>query len=126
VIVLDTNVIAELMRPQPEPAGRRKQALLDRWQALVTALLGDRADPGCDAIAVDGRPLQAAAAPLLLLLNKPAGVVCSSRRLLTIDSSVAGRKLARMAASRSVAAAGRASIKAARTESFGMVFIRVS
>lgn len=74
MIVLDTNVIAELMRPQPEPAvlawadgldpadvgitamneaeilhgiarlaeGRRKQALLDRWQTLVTALLGDR------------------------------------------------------------------------------------
>lgn len=74
MIVLDTHVIAELMRPQPEPAvlawadglvpaevgitamneaeilhgltrlpeGRRKQALLDRWQALVTALLGDR------------------------------------------------------------------------------------
>jgi toxin FitB len=74
VIVLDTNVIAELMRPQPEPAvlawadglvpaevgitamneaeilhglirlpeGRRKQALLDSWQALVPALLGDR------------------------------------------------------------------------------------
>ncbi|AFY28860.1 type II toxin-antitoxin system VapC family toxin [Cyanobium gracile] len=74
MIVLDTNVIAELMRPQPEPAvlawadglvpaevgitamneaeilhglirlpeGRRKQALLDSWQALVTALLGDR------------------------------------------------------------------------------------
>lgn len=74
MIVLDTNVIAELMRPQPEPAvlawadglvpaevgitamneaeilhglirlpeGRRKQALLDSWQALVPALLGDR------------------------------------------------------------------------------------
>jgi predicted nucleic acid-binding protein len=74
VIVLDTNVIAELMRPQPEPAvlawadglvpaevgitamneaeilhgltrlpeGRRKQALLDSWQVLVTNLLGDR------------------------------------------------------------------------------------
>ena len=74
MIVLDTNVIAELMRPQPEPAvlawadglvpaevgitamneaeilhgltrlpeGRRKQALLDSWQVLVTNLLGDR------------------------------------------------------------------------------------
>ncbi|WP_216905470.1 type II toxin-antitoxin system VapC family toxin [Synechococcus sp. CCY 0621] len=74
MIVLDTNVIAELMRPQPEPAvlawadglasaevaitamneaeilhglaqlpaGRRKQALLDSWQSLVTALLGNR------------------------------------------------------------------------------------
>jgi len=42
VIVLDTNVIAELMRLTRLPEGRRKQALLDRWQALVTALLGDR------------------------------------------------------------------------------------
>ncbi len=74
MIVLDTNVIAELMRPHPEPAvlawangpesaevaitamneaeilhglarlpaGGRKQALLDSWQTLVTALLGNR------------------------------------------------------------------------------------
>ena len=41
--------------------------------------LGDRADPERDAIAVDGRPLGGAAAPLLLLLNKPAGVVSSCR-----------------------------------------------
>jgi pseudouridine synthase len=41
--------------------------------------LGDRADPERDAIAVDGRPLRAAAAPLLLLLNKPTGVVSSCR-----------------------------------------------
>ena len=41
--------------------------------------LGDRADPERDAIAVDGRPLRAAATPLLVLLNKPAGVVSSCR-----------------------------------------------
>jgi 16S rRNA pseudouridine516 synthase len=41
--------------------------------------LGDRADPERDAIAVDGRPLRAAATPLLLLLNKPPGVVSSCR-----------------------------------------------
>jgi 16S rRNA pseudouridine516 synthase len=41
--------------------------------------LGDRADPERDAIAVDGRPLGAAATPLLVLLNKPAGVVSSCR-----------------------------------------------
>lgn len=41
--------------------------------------LGERADPVRDAIAVDGQPLGAAAAPLLLLLNKPAGVVSSCR-----------------------------------------------
>jgi 16S rRNA pseudouridine516 synthase len=59
---------------------RRAEDLLRQGRVRVNgapALLGDRADPGCDAIAVDGRPLQAAAAPLLLLLNKPAGVVCS-------------------------------------------------
>lgn len=41
------------------------------------AQLGDRADPERDAISLDDRPLRPAAAPLVLLLNKPAGVVCS-------------------------------------------------
>ena len=41
------------------------------------AQLGDRGDPERDEISVDGRPLQPAAAPLLLLVNKPAGVVSS-------------------------------------------------
>lgn len=41
------------------------------------AQLGDRGDPERDEICVDGRPLQPAAAPLLLLVNKPAGVVSS-------------------------------------------------
>lgn len=41
------------------------------------ASLGDRADLRRDAIAVDGRPLRAGPSPLLLLLNKPAGVLCS-------------------------------------------------
>ena len=57
--------------------------------------LGERADPVRDAIAVDGQPLGAAAAPLLLLLNKPAGVVSSCRdprgRPPTPDRSCAGR-----------------------------------
>ncbi len=59
---------------------RRAEDLLRQGRVRVNgapAQLGDRADPSFDAIAVDGRPLQAAAAPLLLLLNKPAGVVCS-------------------------------------------------
>ena len=42
-----------------------------------TAQLGDRADPRCDQICIDGRSLAAAAPPLVLLLNKPAGVVSS-------------------------------------------------
>jgi len=42
-----------------------------------TAQLGDRADPEADDIRLDGQPLRAAAAPLVLLLNKPAGVVSS-------------------------------------------------
>jgi pseudouridine synthase len=41
------------------------------------ATLGDQADPQRDRIEVDGRPLGRAAPPLLLLLNKPAGVLCS-------------------------------------------------
>jgi pseudouridine synthase len=59
---------------------RRAEELLRQGRVRVNgaiAGLGDRADPDQDAIAVDGRPLRAAAAPLLLLLNKPAGVVSS-------------------------------------------------
>ena len=43
------------------------------------AVLGDRADPGRDHLYLDGRPVCAPPAPLVLLLNKPAGVVCSCR-----------------------------------------------
>jgi pseudouridine synthase len=39
--------------------------------------LGDRADPRVDRISVDGRAIGVAAPPLVILLNKPAGVVCS-------------------------------------------------
>ena len=41
------------------------------------APLGGRADPERDRITLDGQPVAAACAPLLLLLNKPAGVLCS-------------------------------------------------
>jgi pseudouridine synthase len=41
------------------------------------AALGQRADPRWDRIRVDGRPLQAPAEPLLLLLHKPIGVLSS-------------------------------------------------
>jgi len=41
------------------------------------AALGERADASSDRITVDGRPLLPAARPLLLLLNKPLGVLCS-------------------------------------------------
>jgi pseudouridine synthase len=61
---------------------RRAEELLRQGRVQVNgapAGLGDRADPRCDSIAVDGQPLGAAAAPLLLLLNKPAGVVSSCR-----------------------------------------------
>jgi 16S rRNA pseudouridine516 synthase len=43
------------------------------------AEIGEKADPGRDRISVDGRPLQRPAQPLLLLLNKPVGVLCSCR-----------------------------------------------
>ncbi|MCH9713861.1 MAG: rRNA pseudouridine synthase [Cyanobacteria bacterium] len=59
---------------------RRAEDLLRAGRVRVNgqrASLGDRADPSRDAIAIDGQPLAAAAAPLLLLLNKPLGVLCS-------------------------------------------------
>ncbi|MEX0587889.1 MAG: pseudouridine synthase [Cyanobium sp.] len=43
----------------------------------AVAKLGDRADPDGDQITVRGQPLATRPEPLLLLLNKPAGVVCS-------------------------------------------------
>jgi pseudouridine synthase len=43
------------------------------------AELGEKADPLRDRIRVDGLPLQRRAEPLLLLLNKPMGVLCSCR-----------------------------------------------
>lgn len=41
------------------------------------ARLGEQADPVTDRITVDGRSLDKPAEPLLLLLNKPVGVLCS-------------------------------------------------
>jgi 23S rRNA pseudouridine2605 synthase len=43
------------------------------------ARLGDRADPERSTIALDGRPIEAAAAPIHLALHKPAGVTSTVR-----------------------------------------------
>jgi 23S rRNA pseudouridine2605 synthase len=43
----------------------------------AVARLGEKADAGVDAIAVDGRPVRAQA-PVTYLLNKPPGYVCTS------------------------------------------------
>jgi pseudouridine synthase len=59
---------------------RRAEELLRAGRVQVNgqvARLGDRADPACDQLVVDGQPLPLAAPPLVLLLNKPPGVVCS-------------------------------------------------
>ena len=59
---------------------RQVETLLRSGRVSVNghiAQLGDRADPSRDAICLDGQPLRAAAEPLVLLLNKPAGVMCS-------------------------------------------------
>ncbi len=59
---------------------RAAEELLRQGRVQVNgrvAGLGDRADPERDRITVDGRPLQPAAKPLLLLLNKPVGVLSS-------------------------------------------------
>lgn len=42
-----------------------------------TAGLGDSADPACDSVTIDGRPLQTAPAAIVVLLNKPRGYLCS-------------------------------------------------
>ena len=59
---------------------RRAEELLREGRVQVNgraAQLGDKADPSRDAIRVDGRPLATAPEPLVLLLNKPMGVLCS-------------------------------------------------
>ena len=59
---------------------RHAEALLQQGRVQVngrTAQLGDRANPDTDDIRLDGEPLRPAAPPLVLLLNKPAGVVSS-------------------------------------------------
>jgi pseudouridine synthase len=59
---------------------RHAEELLRQGRVQVNgaaARLGDSADPERDGIAVDGRPLARPARPLLLLLNKPLGVLCS-------------------------------------------------
>ncbi len=59
---------------------RRGEELLRQGRVRVNgrpASLGDQADAARDRIEVDGRPLQAAPASLTLLLNKPAGVLCT-------------------------------------------------
>ncbi|MCP9810003.1 rRNA pseudouridine synthase [Cyanobium sp. HWJ4-Hawea] len=59
---------------------RNAEVWLRSGQVLVNgsvAQLGDRADPDLDQINVQGKPLAKRPDPLLILLNKPAGVVCS-------------------------------------------------
>ena len=61
---------------------RRAEELVRQGRVKLNgqvAQLGDRADLGCDQLSVDGRPVQLVPAPLVLLLNKPAGVVSSCR-----------------------------------------------
>lgn len=59
---------------------RRGEELLRQGRVRVNgrpARLGDQADASRDRIEVDGRPLQAPAASLTLLLNKPVGLLCT-------------------------------------------------
>jgi 16S rRNA pseudouridine516 synthase len=45
----------------------------------VRAALGDKASPLRDRIVVAGRPLAPTPEPLVMLMNKPRGVLCSCR-----------------------------------------------
>ena len=59
---------------------RRAEELLRAGLVQVNgerAQLGDRADPRHDRISVEGRPLSPPPEALVLLLNKPMGVLCS-------------------------------------------------
>ncbi len=57
---------------------RQGEAYMEAGRVTVNgavARLGDRADPGSDVIALDGRPLRFPARRLYLMLNKPRGYV---------------------------------------------------
>jgi pseudouridine synthase len=59
---------------------RRAEDLLRAGRVEINgrvAQLGDKGDPQHDDIRLDGQPLRPAAEPLLLLLNKPVGVLSS-------------------------------------------------
>jgi 16S rRNA pseudouridine516 synthase len=59
---------------------RRAEVLLRDGRVRLNgavAQLGDRADPACDRLELDGRLISAPPTRLCLLLNKPAGVVSS-------------------------------------------------
>ena len=61
---------------------RRAEDLLRQHRVKVNgqlAAIGDQADLDQDDVEVDGRPLQRALVPRVLLLNKPPGVICSCR-----------------------------------------------
>ena len=84
--VLETgmSVASERLQKLIAAAGfcsrRRAEELLRAGRVQLNgnvAQLGDRGDPACDDIRLDGQPLRAAAAPQLILLNKPAGVLSS-------------------------------------------------
>ena len=77
-------MVAERLQKVMAAAGlcsrRRAEQLLRAGLIKVNgapAQLGDRADPSCDVIEVDGQPLAHRPEPLVLLLNKPPEVVCS-------------------------------------------------
>ncbi|HYM84026.1 MAG TPA: pseudouridine synthase [Candidatus Dormibacteraeota bacterium] len=56
---------------------RRAEALIEAGRVTVdgrVAALGDRADPGVSAIAVDGRPIRSSAPLVHLACHKPTGV----------------------------------------------------
>ena len=59
---------------------RRGEELLRQGRVRLNgriAGLGDRGDPELDRITVDGHPIGARSQQLTLLLNKPAGILCS-------------------------------------------------
>jgi pseudouridine synthase len=61
---------------------RQAEALLRAGLVVVNgakAHLGEKADPLKDRILVDGRLLEPRPDPLVLLMNKPSGVLCSCR-----------------------------------------------
>ena len=80
--------LQKLMSAAGHCSRRQAEELLRQGRVEVNgriAGLGDQADPDTDQICVDGTPLARVTAELVLLLNKPKGVILGMRLYCAIN-----------------------------------------
>ncbi|MFA5184507.1 MAG: pseudouridine synthase [Patescibacteria group bacterium] len=78
-----TIILQKIIAASGYSSRRKAEELVRAGRVKVngqTAVIGDQADPDKDLIAIDGRVLAAAAAPIYVKLNKPESYTCTNRR----------------------------------------------